>query len=324
MAIQLIVETNKKPTKIHELSELCTQITYSTELSNQAGKLVFTLLPPDDATCTEGSGVTFKVDGKAMFFGTVFSRDFNGKLLTVTAYDQLRYLQNQDTMVIKKQTASQLFAKICKDNGIKYRVVTPSKYKIPSVVEDSKTLYTMIDNAINLSIPNDKKLYILRDNVGVLEFTELEKLKTDIVIGDRSYAFTYDYKISIDSDTFNKIKVIKEDKEKNKRYIYIAQDSASRKAWGTLQRIEKVDENMPNKRIKNIANNLLKLKNRKTKSLSITAYGNTKLKAGNGVVVSFSALKPYEMPYNKYFIIDKCEHTWKNGIHTMDLKLRTE
>ena len=49
---------------------------------------------------SEGSPVRMKVDGDNVFFGFVFKQQrTKDKIITVTAYDQLRYLKNKDTKV---------------------------------------------------------------------------------------------------------------------------------------------------------------------------------------------------------------------------------
>lgn len=324
MTIQLVVQQNKQPNKIHEISQIVGDITYTTQLGGQAGKLEFTLNSPKEALCPEGSAITFKVDNLPIFFGTVFSRSVSDEKVDVVAYDQTRFLQNKDTIVVEETTASKLFSKICTQYNLPHRIITPSKFILPAKVEDNTSLYTMIDNAMQFSKDNENKQYIIRDNFGVIEFTELSQLKTNFVLGSQSMATGYTYKISIDEDTYNKIKIIKEDSDKNKRYTYIAQDGANMKAWGTLQYVEKVELGMPDSRVKAYANNLLTIKNRPTKKLSIEAIGNPRLNAGNGVIVSLDYLAPFGMDANRYFVIEKCDHTWKSNGHTMNLDLRLQ
>lgn len=52
----------------------------------------------------EGAAVRLKVDGKPVFFGFVFSKKRDkDQIIEVTAYDQLRYLNNKDTYVYENK-----------------------------------------------------------------------------------------------------------------------------------------------------------------------------------------------------------------------------
>ena len=91
-------------------------IEWSTERRSTPGKLTFSLVKDEVINFQEGAAVRLKVDGKPVFFGFVFTkkRDKN-QIITVTAYDQLRYLNNKDTYVYENKTASQLVQMIAAD-----------------------------------------------------------------------------------------------------------------------------------------------------------------------------------------------------------------
>lgn len=74
---------------------------------NTPGKLVFKVLKDDILDFSEGSPVRMKVDGDNVFFGFVFKQQrTKDKIITVTAYDQLRYLKIKipRSMKEKRQT----------------------------------------------------------------------------------------------------------------------------------------------------------------------------------------------------------------------------
>mgnify|MGYP007112105293 CR=1 FL=1 len=83
-------------------------ITWSTERKNTPGQLTFKVIKDDIINFTEGDAVRMKVNGTGVFYGFVFKkkRDKQG-IITVTAYDQLRYLKNKDTYVYTNKTASE-------------------------------------------------------------------------------------------------------------------------------------------------------------------------------------------------------------------------
>ena len=57
-----------------------------------------------------------KVNGKNVFYGFVFikKRDKDG-IISVTAYDQLRYLKNKDTYVYTNKTAGEFIQMVASD-----------------------------------------------------------------------------------------------------------------------------------------------------------------------------------------------------------------
>ena len=78
-------------------------IEWSTERRSTPGKLTFKIVKDSIINFQEGAAVRLKVDGKPVFFGFVFSKKRDkDQIITVTAYDQLRYLQNKDTYVYEK------------------------------------------------------------------------------------------------------------------------------------------------------------------------------------------------------------------------------
>ena len=132
----------------------------------------------------------------------------------------------------------------------------------------------------------------------------------------------YDYSSSIDDDSYNQIKLIKENQETQKREIYIVKDSSTIKQWGLLQYFEKMDENANAAQIKERAEMILKLKNRVTKKLKLECLGDLKVAAGSGVILGISDLENEGITINQYFMVTSCTHTFKNDLHTMQLEVQ--
>ena len=91
-------------------------ITWSTERKGCPGELRFRGVGDDVWSIAEGDAVRLRVNGSNVFYGFVFnlSRD-KEQLITVTAYDQLRYLKNKDTYVYENKTAGELIKMIAAD-----------------------------------------------------------------------------------------------------------------------------------------------------------------------------------------------------------------
>lgn len=322
MNIEIIVQDSKSGI-VYDISELVTHIKWETSLINQPGKLTFSYLEDEKISINEGSSLSFKVDGKGVFFGYIFKRGKKkDEKIPVTAYDQMRYLKNKDTYVLSNLTASQIFTTLCNDFKLSANVKDASSYIVSPRVHDNKTLFEIIQHAIDETLINTGNWYMIKDNFGKLEFVSINSLKTDVFIGDKSLLIDFDYESSIDDDTYNQVKLIKENKETKKREIYIVKDSGTIKQWGLLQYFEKMDEKANPAQIKARADMILKLKNRTTKKLRLECLGDLKVSAGSGVVLGISDLEKEGIPINQYFMVVGCTHTFKNDLHTMQLEVQ--
>ena len=102
-------------------------------------------------------------------------------------------------------------------------------------------------------------MFVLWDDFGSLAITDVETAKLDLFVGDGSLATGYTYDQDIDSDTYNKIKLVKDNKTTGKRDVYIYQDSKNMTLWGILQDYETVDESMNEAQIKERGAKMLEL-----------------------------------------------------------------
>lgn len=291
-------------------------IVWETSRKGSPGKLTFSVVKDQALQFEEGNAVRFKKDGQNVFFGFVFTqkRSKDG-LISVTAYDQLRYLKNKDTYVYTNKTASEFIKMVANDFRMNTGTIEDTGFKIASRVEDNKTLFDMFQNALDLTMNSTKKMYILYDNNGKLTLRNLEKMKLDLLL-DEETGENFDYTSSIDSNTYNKIKLSYENEKKGKREIYIAQDSNNMNKWGVLQHFETIQEGTNGKAK---ADALLALYNRKTRSLSMNkAFGNIYVRGGNMLVVR---LNLDDVKLMNYMIVENVKHTFNENEHFMDLQL---
>ncbi|MGL4875183.1 MAG: XkdQ/YqbQ family protein [Clostridium sp.] len=319
MNIEIIVQ-NTTTGKAYEIADLVEEISIAEFMEESPGKLTLTannILNGD--YITEGSPLSLKVNGKGVFFGYAFKIEKNkNKELKITAYDQKRYLKFKDTYVLQGLTASQIFSKVCVDYNIKNKVVAKSNYVLPDKIEDNKNLYEIIQNALDKVLIDKKEWLFIRDNFGTLELLSVSDEKTTLAIGDESLLNEYDYSSSIDDETYNQVKLIKENKKTKKREIYIVKDSKNIKKWGTLQYFDKVDEKMNEAQIKQKAEQLLKFYNKPKKTLKLECIGDFRVRAGSGIVLLIDDLKT-DVPYNKYAVVLEVTHKIGNNSHFMSL-----
>ncbi|MDO0136896.1 XkdQ/YqbQ family protein, partial [Clostridioides difficile] len=163
-----------------------------------------------------------------------------------------------------------------------------------------------------------KEMYTLYDDFGRITLKNVASMKLDTVMNN-DVIEDFDYNSSIDSDTYTKIKLVRDNEETSKRDVYIAQDSAHMRSWGILQMFETVDKNMSEAEIKQKCDILLKLYNRKTKTLSLkNVLGDIRVRAG---CLLFIMLDLGDIKLQNYMLVEKVKHTFENNSHFMDLTL---
>jgi len=320
MYVELLVG-NESGTKVYQ-PVVQEGIEWSTERKNTPGKLVFKVLYDNILDFSEGSPVRMKVDGDNVFFGFVFKQQrTKDKIITVTAYDQLRYLKNKDTKVYEGKTANQFVKMIADDYALNLGTLDDTGYVIESRVEENTSLFEMIANALDLTLTNTGEMYVLYDDFGKLTLKSLSSMYVGVpgayLMIDEETGQNFDYTSSIDENTYNKIKLTYDNKDTGKRDVYITQDSSNINKWGILQYFDTLQKG-ENGQAK--ADALLKLYNKKTRNLKITnALGDNRVRAGSMVVIN---LDLGDVKLKNWMLVEKCKHTYKEGEHWMDLTLR--
>lgn len=297
-------------------------IEWSTERRSTPGKLTFKIVKDSIINFQEGAAVRLKVDGKPVFFGFVFSKKRDkDQIITVTAYDQLRYLQNKDTYVYENKTASEFIQMVAADFSLNVGTLEDTGFKIASRVEDNTSLFDMIENALDLTLQNTKEMFVLYDDFGKLTLKNLGSMYVGepgaYLMIDEETGENFEYTSSIDSDTYNKIKLTYDNESTGKREVYIAQDGSHINEWGVLQYFDTLSKG-ENGQAK--ADALLQLYNKKTRNLKIVnALGDTRVRAGSMVVINLAL---GDMNLKNFMLVEKVKHTFKLDQHFMDLTLR--
>lgn len=319
----LEVMIDNKDGNVWDISELVNKVTWKTSRVGRASvcDLVFVkggLYQDKTFKYNTGDIVRVRKDGIGVFYGYVFAIG-GGKdeQVKITAYDQLRYLMAKDTYVFKNVTATEVVRRIADDFDLKTGTLADTGYKIPAMVEDNKKLLDIAWKSLDLTLIATKENFLLYDDFGEIRLRDVKDMFVDFVIGDGSLLIDYELKRSIDGDTFNRVKLVRDNKQTGKRDVYVAQDSASMARWGRLQHFDVVDQKMNDAQINEIMNNLIKLKNREQKSLPLTAIGDVRVRAGSIVPVIIE-----EYGINQYFLVDECVHNFVGDDHAMKLEVK--
>ena len=317
-----------KTKKAYDISDAVSDLQIVTKISDDPGKATFSIITPDKPlNFNEGAGVEIKLNGHGMFKGYVFKKKINQDKykIEVTAYDQLRYLKNKDSMVFRGKTSNQIFAQICDEFVLKYKVRDASSYVCASKSNDNCTLYEMIQNALDDTLIHTGEWFIIRDNFGTLEHVNVYSLQPRILIGDGSGLSEFDYETSIDDKTYNQIKLYRDDQKSGKRKVWVVNDTKNGGKnllnWGVLQLYDKVDDNLTEAQVKQKAYDLLDLYNHPTRTLKLTSIGHYKVTAGSVLRVNIKDMGNMNID-NEVVLVTSCTHKIEDSVHTMELEVQ--
>lgn len=170
------------------------------------GKLVIV----DDGMPVEAVAATYKLTSDtALVTGKTYYTKSGTKYNAVASpsVDNIAtYLKNKDTYVYTNKTASEVIKMVAEDFQLNVGELEDTGYKIASRVEDNQTLFDIIQNALDETLKATGQMYVLYDNVGKLTLKSLGNMKLNMLV-DEDTAGDYDYKSSIATQTYDKIKL---------------------------------------------------------------------------------------------------------------------
>ena len=205
MIYKMLVE-DQISKQVFDVSTLVHDIEHTTSLYGQPGKLTFLIEkdPNDDLQISCGSLILFWCEDTPVFYGFVFKIGTDRtECYRVTAYDQMRYLQNHDYFMMKDMSLNDVFEKICNALKIKNKKIL-GKAKLNKSKLDSKhfadvSYFDILQHCINESnisrikveIMNEDgsftqtydpakldktfpTIFFIRDNFGTLELNDIE------------------------------------------------------------------------------------------------------------------------------------------------------
>jgi len=296
------------------------EITLEYARRGSPGKLTFDVVNDDVLNFHEGNPVRFRVDGENVFLGYVFTkrRKFGG-VISVTCYDQIRYLKNKDTFVYENKTYSELLrliaAGINESNlGLRLGEIADTRHKIPRRVEEA-ALLDMLMTASEITTKNTGRLYVLYDDFGELCLTDIEDMRVLTMI-DEDTAGDFDYTSTIDRDVYNRIVLAHDNHEVGRREFHVANDETNQSRWGLLQFYDNVSDATPQV-LQEKKGVLLTHYNQKARMLRIEeAFGDINVRGGSVIPVHFDL---GDIVVKNFMVVEFVKHKFADGKHFMDL-----
>lgn len=321
MSTYSLTLSNKEQNALYEYRGAVRNVTHTTNRTGSPGKLTFDCVLSRQNGLTEGAEIQFKVNGKQIFKGYVFIIK-SGRYgeYSVTAYDQMRYLKANASYSFTGLKLGEIIQQIAADFQLDVGTIEDTGYAIPSLTKEDKSCMDIIDHGLALTQHNTGRTFVFYDDFGKLSLRESVNIKGINIIGDSSLLTDYTYTSDIDSDTYNRIKLARPNKEAGKADIYQFDDSTTQAKWGTLQYYAKVDENLNPAQIEEQGNVLMAYHNRVLKTISADAIGVPDVRAGS--MVCFRIKDVPELNAGYFLLADKVTHKYADDDHTMSIEAK--
>ena len=133
--------------------------------------------------------------------------------MDVVCYDRLRYLKANNSYTFYAQSAADIIKQICEDLQVDVGTLADTGYKLPSLVMQDKSCIDIINTAIQKTLLNTGTVFVFYDSGDGVALRSAADMKSDYIIGEKSLMTNYSYNTSIDSQTYNSIKLVRPNKE---------------------------------------------------------------------------------------------------------------
>ena len=315
MTYSLLIQ-NRQSGQIWDVASITEKATFTTKRTGSPGTLQFTLVDSNSVSFFEGDPVQLAVDGTPIFYGFVFSRSVDRwGVMEVTAYDQLRYLKANASYAFYGATAGDIIKQIGEDFQLSVGSLAATGYALPSYIQEDKTCLDIINGAVQQTLLNTGIIYVFWDNVGQLTLTPANEMISTAVVGNGSLLTDYTYKVDIDSQTYNQIKLVRPNEETGMADAYVVNDSNTIGQWGLLQYYAQVDEAMNEAQILAQAQAMLAFYDVPYETFSAEALGVVGLRAGQMLYLNIP-----ERNLSQFVLLEQVTHTFEQNNHTMSIE----
>ena len=317
-----VVTTKSNKTITKDYAPIMVEASCSTNRMNSPGKFSFSTVEDAGIDIELGSAIYVMLEGKKLFKGYVFTaeRQRNRKV-SYTAYDQLRYLKAKASYTFTAISVEDIIRQIANDFGLKVGKLASTGYKIPSLIAENEECLDIIFDALSQTIVQTGKIFVFYDDYGELTLKEADSLIWNKLIGEKSMLSDYAYQRSIDSDTYNRIKLARPNEDTGRADVFVYEDSDTIGQWGLLQYYDVVDKEFNSAQIQELCQNYLKYYDRVWQTLKLKkVIGAPELRAGWVIPVRINTIDATNT--TRFFLTESVTHKLTGNSHTMDIEVK--
>ena len=265
-----------------------------------------------------GWPISFKADGKDLFFGYLFKiKRGKHNNVTLTFYDQLKYLvSSTGTYVFKNFNMQQVVSAIAKDYELRVGQIEAPNIVLPEMLKEDKSPMDIIQECMDAVLVRTGRLLIFWSEYDKLRMDVPENLMIKTVLADASIISDFEWEGSIESSA-NVVKLVHDNKNTGRREVYLYKNDTLIKKWGKLQYFKKMDENANEAQIKQFAEMYMQLKAKPSETISLSfSVGDYDFRAGRAVYVDVK-----EINLKGWYVLDEVDHKISPSGHGMEVKL---
>lgn len=310
---KIYISSESDPYEAHVVGE----VTISMTREGAPSTIEFEVVYEKDIEIDYGNSIQMYVDGEPFWYGYIFELSGDKEpIVKVKGYDQLRYFKNKDTYQYEDTKYSELLKRIIEDRNLLAGEIEDTKYPIAGRIEENKEFLEMLQVASDFTTAYTGNIFILYDRAGKICLTEMNNMKVNDLLFDMDIMGNFEYTGSIDTNTYNRIKVDLVDETTNTVTPVVVEDKNNIAKWGILQWYAQTTEKDT---VAAKARQLLEILNRPTRSLQLKdIVGSTSVRAGSLIPVK---LKLRDIEVDSYMLVESIEHHFKDNWHWMDAEV---
>lgn len=316
ISYQLLIWDNRDR-RMMDITDVTETVTWSTYVEDQPAKLKFTVNKAEGLAFWEGATVYFTVNTVKVFCGIVFKKERTEDVntITVTAYDFMIYFKNKDTLAFVDRTLGGIVETVAKRLELDYAIIQQSDTRCIDRVFDTKSYMEMIQTSRDDILISTGEYYVIRANWQTIELRNSTSLVSNLLLGDNSGISAFNYTSDIE-DTYNYVKLYRDNQDTGRREIYAVYDSDTIRSWGLLQYYASVSDTLNEAQIEERATSILGLYNKPYRQFKVTdCLGDLSVFAGSIIRVQIADLG--DISLNDNLLIREATHEFKSSVHTM-------
>ncbi len=287
-------------------------------VANAAAVLDCAVVKEGALSFDEGAAVCLLVGGEVVFRGRCFRKGrTQPEIISLRAYDQIRYLQNRDCCVMRDFTAGDLLRQAARANSLTVGEIADTGYKLGVRSYDNRRYLDMLAEVLQETLVGVGRHYYILDEGGRLCLKSSQDMRVNLLL-DIASVGGYEYATSIDDGVASRVKVIYEDRRRGERREFVAENSEYLRKYGVLQQVSKNAD--ASEQTLEKAKELLREAARRQEKLSFRDVpADLRLCGGSLVGVRFDL---GDVVRDEWMLVDGVKFRWRGGNCLMDVDLR--